>query len=240
MWKSAKAYLQFCRLAFQDKFPSKKYQLLKKIVVPLLLFVMAWVLGAYFGVPLKSIVVPIYRLLPGAAWIVIVLLLAIVFLLLLLDGARCLHARTIREIYMVQAEIIKEYADSFDKIELLTLFMGRFDAIGSLLDNRRWKDSAGPPLSKPEIQYQEADFHNKLQDYFGPDYVQEYFGRLGDIPDSVQGQTDRMRVNSNEAHRHIQSQRQHRLSIAAKAQEQKQNILRRLTADPQDSDQEIA
>lgn len=239
MWKSTKAYLQFCRLAFQDKFPSERYHLLKKIVVPLLLFVMAWVLGAYFGVPLKSIVLPIYRLLPGATWVVIVLLLAIVFLLLLLDGARRLHGRTIREVYIAQAGIIKEYADSFDRIELLTLFKGRFDAIGSLLDNRRWKDSAGPPLSKPEIQYQEADFHNKLQDYFGPDYVQEYFGRLGDIPDSVQGQTDRIRVHSNEAHRHIQSQRQHQLSIAAKVQEQKQSILRRLTAEPQASDQKV-
>ena len=212
---------------------------MKKIVIPVLLFVIAWILGAYFGVPLKSIVIPVYKLLPGAAWIVIALLIVLSFLLLLLDGARRLHGRTIQEIYAAQAGLIKEYADSFDRIELLTLFKGRFDALGSLLDNRRWKDSAGPPLSSPEIQYQEADFHNKLQDYFGPDYVQEYFRRLGHVPDSVQGQTDRIRAHSNEVHRHIQSQRQRQFSIAAKAEEQKQNILGRLTAESQDSSQKV-
>jgi len=131
MWKSITTYLQFCRLAFQEKFPSERwYQPLKKIVVPLLIFVIAWVLGAYLGVPLKSIVIPIYKLLPGAAWIVIVLLIAIGFLLLLLDGARRLHGRTIQEIYLAQAEIIKEYADSFGRIASPTLFNGRYDELG--------------------------------------------------------------------------------------------------------------
>lgn len=101
VWNSIKGYCAFCRLAFAEKFLSRRYKLLKKVVWPLALFLVAWVLGAYFGIALKSVVAPIYNLLPGLAWIIIVLGLVIVFLLCLIDGARRYHNRTVNQCVLV-------------------------------------------------------------------------------------------------------------------------------------------
>lgn len=108
MWKSIKDYFTFCGLAFAEKFPSRRYTLLKKIVWPLLVFVVAWVLHAYFGIPLKSVVVPIYNLLPGLAWIIIVLGIVIGFLLCLIDGARRYHKKTVAHLTDALTDKIKQ------------------------------------------------------------------------------------------------------------------------------------
>lgn len=99
MWNSIKIYLHFCRLAFKERFPTGRYGLLKKVVWPLLVFSIAWVLGAYFGIPLRSLAMPVYSLLPGTMWIVVILLFVVAFLLFLIEGARRFNERTIMEIY---------------------------------------------------------------------------------------------------------------------------------------------
>jgi hypothetical protein len=99
--------------------------------------------------------------------------------------------------------ITKEYAESASRIELWKLFQGRFDALYLLLDNRRWPDSKGAPLSSEEIQWHEADFSNKLLDWFGDDYRTAYFKHLGDIPENVLAQSERLRSHSNLMHQQM-------------------------------------
>jgi hypothetical protein len=162
----------------------------------------------------------------GKRWWAIVILSTVVCVLLMLIGIiKAFHEKTTQEIYVANEAIKKEYADSAARIEMWTLFKGRFDVLADLLDYRGWSGNAGAPLSTGEIERHEADFHNKLQDQLGPDWTQDYFAKFGGIPDDLFSQKNRMQVHSNQCHKIIQTERARQQSIAAKANQQKQEVL---------------
>jgi hypothetical protein len=193
--------------------------LLRKIAWPLLLFVVAWVLGAFFGIPLKRVIAPIYNLLPGLAWLIIALGVVIAFLLFLIDGARRFHKRTVGAVHKAQKGIAKEYADCAEQIEWLTLILGRGDSLFFLLD----KDNA-QPFSKLDIQMYESGVRNTL-DRFGPDWAVGHFTDFpAAIPDSLSDQQRRIGMHRSRLLALIQARRGHRLAIADKAAWQRQTI----------------
>lgn len=225
MWTKVVAYFTFLCLSFKQLFPPAKYRSVIRGVWGLIIFVLGFIVADYFGIPLKQIVLPIYHLLPALWWIIIVLVLAAILLLFVINGARRIHEKTLNEVYAANEATIEEYLGCAANIERWTLFKGRFDVLQDLLDFRSWPGNTGDPLTREEIERHEADFHNWLQDRRGADWTQDYFASLGEIPESLRGQMDRMRVDSDQCHRIIREEQVRQQSIAAKANKQRHDLL---------------
>jgi hypothetical protein len=220
-----KRYLTFVRLALEEQFPHAWYRRAVKAFGSAAGFILLFVVSDFLGIPLKNLVLPVYQVLSPAWWAVIALAIVVISLLLIVNGARRFHRTALDKVYLANDAVTKEYAESASRIELWKLFQGRFDALYLLLDNRRWPDSKGAPLSSEEIQWHEADFSNKLLDWFGDDYRTAYFKQLGDIPQNVLAQSERLRSHSNLMHQQIQTERGRQQVICQRANEMKQGIL---------------
>jgi hypothetical protein len=150
-------------------------------------------------------------------WLILFLGLVILFLLLLMEGARRYHMRIVSAILDASDKAFSDYNGQSARIERLTLLEGRYISLYSLLDLRTWPGNSGQPLLISEIQHQEADLFNTLSDYYGSDYRDNYFGELGDIPAQPSSQRDRMERHYASLEWHIKSasaQRQATLEAA--------------------------
>jgi hypothetical protein len=168
-------------------------------------------------------------------WTVIVSLAAIVtFLAWFITAVKRFHKATVSEVYAAQESITNEYADCANKIESLTLLLGRCDALCFLLENRSWKDNpnTGVPLAIEEIKYHEADLWNTLQDRYGTDVAEDHFGKLGNVPEDLAHQKRRMEAHQSKLHNLRQSERQRQRAIAQKAVQQKQEITKLIESAP--------
>jgi diguanylate cyclase (GGDEF)-like protein len=125
-----------------------------------------------------------------------------------------------------------ELEASAKRIEFLSLLLGRCDALYFLLDNRRWgdNDNAGIAIAKSEIQYHEADIYNTFRDRLGSDEVDDYFQKLGSIPDDLLAQAVRINAHRNKLHALLQSERAQRQEIGLIIARQKQETLKRIEA----------
>jgi len=87
----------------------------------------------------------------------------------LLAAARRFHQSTLADIYAVQEQTSRDLDFLSKGMELLTLLMGRCDALYFLLDNRSWHDHelAGVAIHKSEIRYHEAELYNTFRDRLG-------------------------------------------------------------------------
>jgi hypothetical protein len=212
MWGYIKSYASFCVTSLY------KHRLFTsmKTIYALVAFIASVVLLWW---NLKDIV----RALPpiGKRWWAIIFLALVVALLLILIGfIKSFHERIVRKIYQADEGITEEFADCAERIEWLTLILGRGDALSSLLE----ADNA-QPLSRLEIQLYESDVRTTL-DRFGPNWAESHFeGFPASISESLSDQQRRMNVHRSRLHALIQAQRAHRQSIAAKANSQKQEVL---------------
>ena len=159
-----------------------------KALWAVLLFLLAWILSVYFGIPLHSLVKPVFALLPGIAWLAIALGLLSGFLLLLLEGSRRFYVRTISEIFVTVGKAVADYEFQSRRIEKLALFEGQSQSMYHLLENRTSSGSEGPPLKGSEIQYHEGLFWNTVQDYYGADYLETYFSNMAPASDDLRSQ----------------------------------------------------
>jgi hypothetical protein len=218
-------YLTFVRFALEAQFPQAWYRRTVKAFGSVAGFILLFVVSDFLGIPLKNLVIPAYQELSPAWWAVIALATLVISLLLIVNGARRFHRTALDNVYLANDAVTKEYAESASRIEMWKLFQGRFDALYLLLDNRRWPGSKGAPLSREEIQWHEADFSNKLLDWFGDDYRTSYFQQLGDIPENVLEQSERLRSHSNLMHQQIQAEKGRQQVIAQRANEMKEGCL---------------
>ena len=219
MWNSIRTFIHFCRLAFNERFPTGWGRRLRRAFWSVLVFVFGFVVSDYLGVPLKTIIAPIYNLLPGLVWLVVVLLLMIGMLLLVMEGARRYHMRIVAEILNATEKAFVDHKTQSTRIERLTLLEGRYLSLYLLLDLRTWPGNSGPPLLASEIQYQEANLFNTLSDYYGSHFRDNYFDELRNIPEQLSLQRDRMERHYASLERHIKSatvQRQAKLEEAAR------------------------
>jgi hypothetical protein len=136
-----------------------------------------------------------------------------------------LHA----EVYQALEEMNRQLESSFSRIEFLTRLQGQSDALWCLLDNRRWRgnDNEGIPIAKSEIGYYEAAISNTFRDRLGSK-AEDYFHKLGVVPDNLQGQVDRLKAHRNTLHVLLQAERAQRQQITSNAAQQKQETLKRI------------
>jgi hypothetical protein len=138
------------------------------------------------------------------------------------------------EIYKSQEEMNRQLEFSAKhRIELLTLLLGRSDALYFLLDNRcdSDNDNAGIAIAKNEFRYYEADIQNTFRDRLGSPDAQDYFQRLGTVPEKLSGQVARINAHRNKLHEMLQSERAHQRQINQKAIDQKHETLQRVGKD---------
>lgn len=178
---------------------------MRRVIGSIVVFVLGFVVSDYYGVPLKQIAAPVYRLLPGLGWLVLLLLFVIVFLLLLMEGARRYHVRIVRDILSITDKAISDYQALSVRIERLTLLEGRYISLYSLLDLRSHPGNSGSPLLAYEIEYHEANLFNTLSDYYGQEFRDGYFKELGDIPEELALQRVRFERHYASLERHIKS-----------------------------------
>ena len=182
-----------------------------------------FILGMAFS---ALIILLIYWYVPVASnkrWTAIVVLCGSVLILVwLLRATKRYHFAVLAEAYKAQEQVLIEYTQSNTNIQWWMLFKGRYDGLYSLLDLRCWPGNAGAPLTASEIQYLEADLHNKIQDHFGSQQVRDWLS--DDIPDSVLGQRERVRNHSFRLEQLIKGERARQKSIADKAASQRQTL----------------
>lgn len=170
-------------------------------------------------------------ILENKRWTAIVILFCLVLAAMwFLAAAKRLHQATLAEVYAAQEQTIRDLDHLAKRIELLTLLEGRSDALYFLLDNRSWNDHemAGIAIHKSEIRYHEADLQNTFRERLGSTAAQEYFQRLGPIPDKLYEQKARIEAHRNKLHELLQSERAAHTHIKLKASSQKQDMLQRI------------
>lgn len=148
----------------------------------------------------------------------------------LLSAAKRFYRSTLAEVYGAQEQTSRDLDHLTKRIELLTLLEGRSDALYFLLESRGWNDHplAGIPIHKSEIQYHEADIQNTFRDRLGSTAAQEYFDRLGPIPEKLYEQKARIEAHRYQLHKLLQAERAAQLQINSKTSDQKQETLQRI------------
>jgi hypothetical protein len=184
---------QFCLAVLSNEFSRVKWQpvvsLYRKINRTLEV-----ILG---GGIVAGLIYLIYNYLPildHKRWAAIVILTGLVLLAAWFLGAvKRFHKDTLAEVYKAQEEMNRQLESSAKRIEFLSLLLGRSDAPYFLLDNRRWNDNdnTGVAIAKSEIQYHEADIYTTFRHRLGSNDVEDYFRKLGAVPDNLLAQADR-------------------------------------------------
>ena len=206
---------QFCLAVLSNEFSRSKWQPLVNVYRKINR-TLEVLLGS--GI-VAGIVYLIYNYLPildNKRWAAIVILVGLVLLAgWFLGAVKRFHKDTLAEIDKAQEEMNRQLESSAKQIEFLSLLLGRSDALYFLLDNRRWKDNdnAGLTLAKSEIKYHEADIYNSFRDHLGSNEVEDYFQKLGVVPDSLSAQVERINSHRNRLHGLLQSERAQRQDI---------------------------
>jgi hypothetical protein len=192
-------------------------------------------LDIFLGVGIVAGLVGLIKYAPileNKRWTAIILLAFLVlFATWLLAVVKRFHKNTLAEIYKAQEEMNRQLEFSAkNRLELLTLLLGRSDALYFLLDNRTDSDNdnAGIPIAKNEFRYYEADIQNTFRDRLGSPDAQDYFQRLGTVPENLSGQVARINAHRNKLHEMLQSEHAQQRQINQKAVDQKQETLQRV------------
>jgi len=186
------------------------------------------------GGTVAGLVYLIYNYIPisdNKRWSAILILAGLVLLAAwFLGSVKRFHENSLDETYKAQEELNRKLEWSAKRIEFLTLLEGRSDALYLLLDNRRWSDNenAGVAIAKSEIRYHEADIYNTFRDRLGSNEVEDYFQKLGAVPDDLVAQVNRINAHRNKLHEMLQSERAQQRQINQKAIDQKHDTLQRV------------
>jgi len=161
---------------------------------------------------------------------IVILVCLVLAAIWLLAAARRFHEANVAEVFVAQEQTGRDLDHLSKRIEHLTLLEGRSDALYFLLENRSWNDHplAGIAIHKEEIRYHEADIYNTFRDRLGSTAVEEYFQRLGPIPEELYEQKRRIEAHRHKLHELLQSERAGQLQITHKAAVQKQDALKRI------------
>lgn len=129
MW--LKAYLNFCRLAFNERFkPIKGYKPVRWLIVSIA-FLVGTVLGDALGYSLLDLAKPVIRLQTPDHWLATVLFGVILFLLFLIDGARRYHDRVDKELKAENGKAVEELQSDralrVRNVEELSMMAGRVE-----------------------------------------------------------------------------------------------------------------
>ena len=151
---STNPYINFCRLAVKEFEPSKGAKFVKK-TWPILLFILAWIVGGFLGIPYLDVVKAAYRLLAWQWWIVIGLAFAVLCLLFVIEGVRRLHERTVNE---ANADF-KVRARTIEKLSFV-------NGLAQEIDHRYWQDEKP---SKREVEIWCGYLTTALHDSYGTD-----------------------------------------------------------------------
>lgn len=129
MW--LKTYLNFCRLAFDERFkPLKGYKPVRWLSV-FIVFVVGTVLGDALGYSLLDLAKPVIRLQTPDHWLATGLFGVILFLLFLIDGARRYHDKVIKELIAQNSKAVEELQSDralrVRNVEELSMMAGRVE-----------------------------------------------------------------------------------------------------------------
>jgi hypothetical protein len=115
----------------------------------------------YLGVPLRQLTTPVYHLLPTLWWVIILLSLAILFLLIVIEGARRYHQKTVVDLYEVQSKVAY-------RILRLGEVVGRGSQIDHVCDNH--EDEAPKEMFETWVTYLKM----ALSDTYGPNAISDF------------------------------------------------------------------
>jgi hypothetical protein len=177
MWKRLKprikAYVKFFGQALSQHLPHAKYKPVITWVWRVVLFVIFFFVADYLGVPLRQLVAPVYHLLPALWWVIVLLSLVLIFLLLVIEGARRFHEKTVRDLYDVQSKVAY-------RILRLGEVVGRGSQIDQAFDNR--EDEAPREIFETWVTYLKM----ALSDTYGPNAISDFTNghpEFLDVPD---------------------------------------------------------
>jgi hypothetical protein len=135
----------------------------------------------WLGIPWKDIVVPIYRLLLPAWWVVIALGLVVIGLLAVINGSRKYHERIVKEIFEVDEDLRVAQKDNSAYAERIARLYGVALALWGYLDRQEiLKTEQALPVM--DIQYFEIDLRNQLNT-IEPQLGDKTLESMGKIPD---------------------------------------------------------
>ena len=140
-----------------------------RILYVILVFILGWVVADFLGVKLIDLVKPIYHLLSIQSWVMVALVIAILFLLSLIDGSRRYHERITRELSAKKEAERIELLNHAVRVRRLSEVAGRAGEI----DLRHFDDE----IPANELSIWRGLLQTALQDCYGTEGASKFYRR---------------------------------------------------------------
>lgn len=176
-----KSYLTFCGLALKE-FKSGREAKWMRLFYLASGFVIAIVLDLVLGIPVRQWAKSIFDLLHWHWWIVIFLSLVALFLMIIIEGARRYHHKTVKEL---NAEHVSDADERERRADIIYRLGVVFGMILQADDTIR---DYSTPLPKEALVYLNANIDSTLYQCFGAQGRDEYYEHKRPVPDSADEQ----------------------------------------------------
>lgn len=179
MWRRVEPYINFCRLSLYE-FKSGREGKWMRLFYLAAGFLIAVVLDLILGIPVRQWAKAVFDLLHWHWWVVIFLSLVTFFLLLVIEGARRYHERTVKELNAEHASDISERKGHADIMHRLSIVYGMvLQADDTIRD-------FSTPLPKEALVYLNAHIDNALYQCFGAQGRDKYYEGMRGMPDTAE------------------------------------------------------